>query len=967
LCDCGAAPSSETDLARALTGGGGRIVIRGAGEGNPTIGGLVGRARQEGFAEVILRTNAIGSRSPEAAAELARVGADAVLVPLFSQNPTVHDRIAGRPRALLDALAGMKNLSRAGLGIEIEVPILPLALQKLEDVVRLAHKVVPALRAVRFFVAPVAVMPVLSPPSWDVAGSALARALELCRTLQIKAKLTSEEGVPLCALRHFPDLQTSYAFNPKARSSRHSGATFVAACSNCAVRPQCPGVLTSYRDAHGDEGIVAYVQRPAVMYEQRTTRRRVWTAEQGLAASRTELLVVRPTVNCNQDCTFCSANETSSNVWESKEVMLRVIARAARRRIQRLSFSGGEPTLSKHLVEYVRCAARLGVEDIELVTNAVLLDRKEKVAALVAAGLTHAFVSLHAHDERLSQQSTQKIGDFARTVQGVKNLVEAGVETSLNHVITERNYPYLKEYVELVRREFEGRVKISFAFVTPQFKALDNIEVMPRLSAVMPHFKRALYRALEIGQPFNIGSRQGIPFCFLDEFRAWSDGFNMSQAALSEDAPQKQRAAVCDDCRFSSQCVGLWRPYVAKYGLDELRAVPGPKLGDDDARALREELKNLPWDLPRSFEEVPERMRERSLENGPPDLAAMTAVSLDQLPAFVPQRTRPLRVAMLGSGRQARRLARAAQGVPGLSIDAVASPHAAQADLHDFSNCPAYADAAAALDDIRPEAVIVAASTDVHDELTRLAIARGLPVLLEKPVAGSVAQAEALRDAARAAGVTIVPAHNSLCAGGLDEMWATAWRRPSVAYVCRRTPASADALRTWNRSNLYETVYHLAAIVGRVCGGGVGDVAQVLYRGESHPERLRLELRYGEAGAEITLDFTAAVEEDVLTCRDGEGAERERTWRRQGRLLTIADAAGVRAIEPRGSDVERMLVGFRDVVLGHAEPAATIDEAIDIMKTARAIVEAVAAAGAPFDRPNAPRHHASRGLQPSLG
>ncbi len=963
LCDCASSPSQEHDLQRALTGGGARLVVRGACDESAGAADLVRRARQEGFAEIVLRTNAITSRTAEGAASFVRLGADVALVPLFSQNPAVHDRIAGHPRSLVDALAGMKNLARAGLAIEIEIPILAPSLQKLDEVVRLAHKVVPTLRAVRFFLSPMAVPPVLAPPSWDIAGSALARALLLCRELQIRAKLTSEEGIPLCALRHYPDLYTTHAFNPKARSSKRSQATFGAACERCATRPQCAGVLPAYRDANGEHGIHAYAQRPPAMYEQRTTQRRAWTEEQALAASRTQLLVLRPTVNCNQDCTFCSANETSSNVWESKEDMLRVIARAARRNIQRLSFSGGEPTLSRHLVEYIRCAARLGIEDIELVTNAVLLDRREKVAALVKAGLTHAFVSLHAHDERLSQQSTQKLGDFARTVQGVKNLVEAEVETSLNHVITIRNYPYLKEYVDFVRREFDGKVKISFAFVTPQFKALDNIEVMPRLSDVMPYFKRALYRALEIGQPFNIGSRQGIPFCFLDEFRGWSDGCNMSQAALSEDAPQKQRAPGCDECRFSQQCVGLWRPYVARYGIDELRPVLGPRLTDEDAQALREELKHLPWDLPRSFDEVPELLRERGLEQGPPHLPATPLASQESAAAFIPQRTRPLRVAMLGSGRQARRLARAAQDVVGLSIDAVASPHAPQADVHEFGNCPTYSDAAVALDDIRPEAVIIAAATNAHAELARLAIARGLPMLIEKPLASTLEQAEALRRVAHEAGAIVMMAHNSVHAGGLEEIFAIAWRHPSISYTCRRTPSSSDAMRTWNRSNLYETAYHLLAVVGRLSGGGVGEVTKVVYTGESYPERLRVNLAYAAGNAEITLDFTGSVEEDVLTCTESAAPDKHTTWRRQGRSLTLSDREGTRTLEARGSDVERMLASFRDFVLGKAPPTATIDEAIDIMVTARRVVEAAAAAGVPFERPQAPRHHASRALE----
>src|SRR5690606_4512033 len=151
---------------------------------------------------------------------------------------------------------------------------------------------------------------------------------------------------------------------------------------------------------------------------------------------------------------------------------------------------------------------------------------------------------------------------------------------------------------------------------------------------------------------------------------AWSDGFVLSNSAISEDAPQKQRGPLCDECRFSNYCTGLWRPYAAKYGFDELHPIAGAKLTDDDIRELGVGKMPEPWGVPRNFDDVPEVARERALETGPPEL--ITPEFQEHLPAFVEQRTRPLRLAMLGSGRQARRLARAAAGVAGLSIDAVA-------------------------------------------------------------------------------------------------------------------------------------------------------------------------------------------------------------------------------------------------------------------------------------------------------
>jgi predicted dehydrogenase len=213
--------------------------------------------------------------------------------------------------------------------------------------------------------------------------------------------------------------------------------------------------------------------------------------------------------------------------------------------------------------------------------------------------------------------------------------------------------------------------------------------------------------------------------------------------------------------------------------------------------------------------------------------------------------------------------------------------------------------------------VIVAAATHAHDALARLAIERGIPALLEKPVTSTAEQAVALAATAAAAGARIVPAHNMLHAPGIEALLTQAPSRAAVGYVWRRTARSADALRTWNRSSLYETLYHLLVVVGRAAGGGSGTIVTAAVRGDSAPESIRLEVHYGLATAEVVLDCAAAVEEDVLSRREGRYPATELVWRRQGRTVTIATAAGVHAVEPRGSDVECMLAHFRDVVTRH--------------------------------------------------
>jgi hypothetical protein len=72
LCDCAAPASPPEEIERALEGGGARVVVRGPTERSPAIGDLVARARQHGFAEIVLRTNAIACATPSNAAAFAR-------------------------------------------------------------------------------------------------------------------------------------------------------------------------------------------------------------------------------------------------------------------------------------------------------------------------------------------------------------------------------------------------------------------------------------------------------------------------------------------------------------------------------------------------------------------------------------------------------------------------------------------------------------------------------------------------------------------------------------------------------------------------------------------------------------------------------------------------------------------------------------------------------------------------------
>lgn len=947
-CDC-ISKNAALDVDTRLSGGGARLVLRGGTDQSSALLPTIRRAREAGFLSVVVRTSAMRAKEPTWVAELVSAGAHGVIVPFFSHISRVHDAIAGVNGALVDQLIGMRALSEAGLDIEVEVPILSTRVQSLEEIVNLVRRAVPTIRRVSFRRVAWKLPEGIAPDPWDIAGPALARGVDACRSFNILAELNERDGVPPCAFATRPDLLSVFRFDrrrkvrlPRSRTRPPS------TCSDCKAKRHCGGISLEDFRRQGERGLRAFSIRPRELHGQ-ARRQNVWTEQRRAAASRAEFLVVRPTVNCNQDCVFCSANETSKNVWSAPDAMYRQIARAAGRGVSHISFSGGEPTLSPELVGYCKAAKRLGIRKIELVTNGVLLN-DARVRALVDAGLTDAYVSLHAHDEPLSRLTTLKVGDFERTARAIEAFAEAGVITEINHVISTLNYRYLPDFVQFCHDRFGARVGLNFTFITPQFRALENIDLMPRLSEVAPYLDRALGRALELGLRFNIGSRQGFPPCFLGRFRGWSDVFHVTNVARSEDSSQKRQGPACSECRYRNHCLGLRHPYIERYGFDELVPVRGPLLTDDDGHVVFPIL---------SFDELSEALRDREAEaraNALPPLPK-TPTRLAVLPAA--RRSRPLRIALFGSGRRARLFARALQESTQLSLEAVCSPRISLDPSADFGGCPTFREPLAVLDGQRPEAVIIASNTETHLELARLALERNIPCLIEKPLAPTVAEAESLWEASEAYGTLAMPAHNVLFAAGLLDSLSE--RAQEVTFI-RRCPRSApDAPQAWSADAILQTVYHSLVLVGFALGGGRAEVTGVSFAATGRPTKMRFSLLYGGGRGEVDFDFDATVDE--LSIRTIDSVRNERIWRRSGADVFAGPIESPKPIERRRGEIQALLNAFRVAVVEGEPPAITVKDGVDVLHNAREVVTRLRADGAPLARPNAPKHVASRELK----
>lgn len=121
-----------------------------------------------------------------------------------------------------------------------------------------------------------------------------------------------------------------------------------------------------------------------------------------------------------------------------------------------------------------------------------------------------------------------------------------------------------------------------------------------------------------------------------------------------------------------------------------------------------------------------------------------------------------LGLAVFGCGWIARRHAAAARSLRGVVALSFASRDPARAEAYraEFGGVAAYASYEAAVADPDVDGVIVCTPHDQHLACTLLAVAHGKHVLVEKPIARTLAEADAMIEAARAARVTLMVAEN---------------------------------------------------------------------------------------------------------------------------------------------------------------------------------------------------------------
>ncbi len=427
--------------------------------------------------------------------------------------------------------------------------------------------------------------------AWALAAGALPSA-ELERALARMALAAVRRGIVL----HFdgPLAPAACVFDrPEAFASLFAGPTerreLPPACAACPIRDACYGprsdqtprpLVPAGRHELAYRSAMRTLSDAADVHDWvRSGDARRWGRENFVSiGSEPDLrsggavtsALIRPFFHCNQDCRFCWVDLDQARVPDA--MIGQALSAMALEGMKALSITGGEPTLDKRLPDQIRLARALGVEQVTLQTNAVRLERRELASVLAGAGLTRAFVSLHAAEASVSDSITRAPDTFDRTVRGIRNLLELGVSVGIGVVFTNDNRDQARRIVELLAGPLRG-ADLTLSVAAAVNDRVDARQVAPRYSTLAPSLREAAHAAHELGIAYaGLLGQCGLPPCILDGDPICFPEFGSGLREWS--APQDfVHAPVCDGCSMRRLCPGVRASYAAAHGTDELHAI----------------------------------------------------------------------------------------------------------------------------------------------------------------------------------------------------------------------------------------------------------------------------------------------------------------------------------------------------------------------------------------------------------
>ncbi len=290
--------------------------------------------------------------------------------------------------------------------------------------------------------------------------------------------------------------------------------------------------------------------------------------------------------SCNLRCGYCDEPTLPANPVNA-ELALSTLAQLRQQGFDHITLSGGEPTLLRQLPKFVEQLRDAGFSWISVATNGYALHQPEFVHALVDAGVTELYISIHGADHHAAAMTTGKDAyrDTLETaLANVQSIAGQKIHLGLNHVITKLSIGKLADIAHLACRY--GARSLQLSLMEQYVPDHPSTAMMPRLSDFSGELPRVRDLLSAAGISFSL---EGIPPChllgleihYLDFRRSRTSNARVVYQSDGEaDVVQFTRGASrdmekvfssrCTSCLYRSHCCGVHHSYMNTHGADDL-------------------------------------------------------------------------------------------------------------------------------------------------------------------------------------------------------------------------------------------------------------------------------------------------------------------------------------------------------------------------------------------------------------
>ena len=214
---------------------------------------LVAQARQEGFTDITLQTNALQLAQGPLLPRLVDAGVTAVFVPLLSHEALTHDELIGVPGAFERTVSAIDRCLSLGLKVSFNTVLTRLNLEHLEPLVAWLPERFPSTRItgnISFVALQGWALDHLDlVPRLTDARPHLRAALDTCARLGLEITIPGICGVPICQLPGYEPFFDEYRCGFQGIPSNRR---YARACDDCPYRDRCSGFWAAYLDHFGE-------------------------------------------------------------------------------------------------------------------------------------------------------------------------------------------------------------------------------------------------------------------------------------------------------------------------------------------------------------------------------------------------------------------------------------------------------------------------------------------------------------------------------------------------------------------------------------------------------------------------------------------------------------------------------------------------------------------------------------------